>query len=383
MRDLVINGRFLSQRATGVQRVAREFTRALDRLLDEGLFATLRVRLVGQDDADPAPLGLRHIDFEAAPGGRGHMWEQRILPRHVRGGMLLCLGNSAPIFSLMGRDPVGVMLHDQAHLLFPRDYSLSYRLFHRVTEALILRRARPLFLVSEAERDALERREPGRGAAAVVAPNGSWIDDAPVAPPTPAGRMSAPRGYGLFVGSLNERKNIKGVLATAIRLAHERGHRFRFAGPPPAPEWIAQHVPAELRPLIRFTGYVADEELPTLYGNAAYLLYPSFYEASGLPPSEAMTFGCPVVVSDLPVMRERCGTAALYCDPHDTASIHAAVVQLLDRPEQTAALARSGLERARRFSWRQQALTIVEALERATEAAHVAPATQAVDVALP
>jgi glycosyltransferase involved in cell wall biosynthesis len=383
MRELVINGRFLSQRATGVQRVAGEFTRALDRLLDEGLFPSLRVRLVAQEDADPAPLRLRHIRFETAPGGGGHLWEQRILPRHVRGGTLLCLGNSAPVLSLLGPDPVGVMLHDQAHLLFPGDYSFGYRLFHRVTEALILRRANPLFLVSEAERDAMEQREPGKLGYAVVAPNGSWIDDAPVALPSAAGRMSAPRGYGLFIGSLNERKNIKGVLATAIRLARERGHRFRFAGPPPTEAWIAEHVPAELRSLIQFTGYVADEELPTLYANAAYLLYPSFYEASGLPPSEAMTFGCPVVVSDLPVMRERCGTAALYCDPYDVSSIHAAVVQLLDQPEQGVTLSRNGLERARRFSWRRQALTIVEALEQVTHARFTPMPSPLVDVALP
>ncbi len=369
MLDLVINGRFLSQPATGVQRVAREFVRALDRLLGEGRLPHVQARLVAQDDADPAPLELRHVTFDAAPGARGHLWEQRVLPHHVRGGTLLCLGNSAPLANLLSDRPVGVMLHDQAHLLFPRDYSRSYRLAHRLLEACIVRRARPLILVSESERHALAQRRSGLPPNAIVAPNGSWMDDRPVGFAPPASRLSSPRGYGLFVGTLNGRKNIDGIIATAVRLARERNHRFRFVGPQPDARSVADRIPADLRPLIQFTGYAADGELPELYRNAAYLLYPSFYEASGLPPSEAMTFGCPVVASDLPVLRERCGAAAIYCNPHDPVSIHDAVAQILDHPERAAALTQHGLEQASRFTWRRQALLIVEALERASNTA--------------
>jgi glycosyltransferase involved in cell wall biosynthesis len=364
--ELVINGRFLSQRATGVQRVAQEFTRALDRLLDEGTFPGLHVRLVAQAGADPASLELRHIAFEEADGGRGHLWEQFVLPRHVGKATLLCLGNTAPIASLIG-GRAGVMLHDQAHLLFPDDYSRTYRLLHRVIEGVILRRARPLILVSNAEREALEQRNPRLGSPIVVAPNGSWIDDAA------AGELpqrSKPGGYGLFVGSLTHRKNIGAVLSTAIRLARERHHHFRFVGPPADPAWLANAVPEDVRSYIHFTGYASNAELPALYRDAAYLLYPSFYEASGLPPSEAMSFGCPTVVSDLPVMRERCGPAALYCDPRDPGSIHAAVCTVLDDPDRANALVRAGLDRVRHFTWRQQARIIVDALADPVRALH-------------
>lgn len=352
---LVINGRFLSQPATGVQRVAREFTRALDRLLEAGALPGISAHVVAEAHVDPAPLQLRQISFEGAGGARGHLWEQFILPRHIRGGQLLCLGNSAPLVSLLSRQPPGVMLHDQAHLLFPRDYSRSYRIWHRLIETIILRRAMPLLLVSDTERRALARRHPRYESRMVVTPNGTWPGDE-TSPPPLASRGS----YGLFIGRPSERKNVEGALATAVRLARTRAHKFRFVGP--GVEELSARIPTELRSLISFHGYVDDSELPDLYRKAAYLLYPSFYEASGLPPSEAMHFGCPVIASDLPVLRERCGDAALYCDPHDRDSIYVTVAKLLDEPDTAEALAERGRCRTAAFTWRLQAKRIAETL---------------------
>ena len=150
--ELVINGRFLSQRMTGVQRVAREFVLALDRRMSAGLYPGLRVRLVAPQDAAFDADDLQAIAVQRVGGGRGHLWEQFALPYYVGGAALLCLGNSAPIVSLLGRQPVAVMVHDLAYRLFPGDYSLPYRLLHRAIDLVLIRRARPLVTVSAAER---------------------------------------------------------------------------------------------------------------------------------------------------------------------------------------------------------------------------------------
>lgn len=360
--EIVINGRFLSQRPTGVQRVACECTLALDRLLGEGRFPGVRARLVVPSDARPMPAPLSEITVEVAPGAGGHAWEQLVLPGRVRGGHLLCLGNSAPALSLIGRKPVAVMLHDQAYRTFPADYSLAYRAFHYLLGPLILRRARPLLLVSESERRVLAQRQPRVAQRAVVVPNGSWTQDGPqqaeLAQPT-----RPVRSYGLFLGRPDRRKNIDAVLAVAIDLARARGLPFRIVGP--GTEALRDRIPAELRQLVTVTAAIADHDLPALYLNAAYLLYPSFYEASGLPPSEAMSFGCPVVTADLPALRERCGDAALFCDPHDPQAVRAAVVQLLDDPVATAARVQVGYDRVRHMTWRTQAALIVSAMRAA------------------
>jgi len=363
MSEIVINGRFLSQRTTGVQRVAREITVALDRLIGEGAYPGLAVRIVAPTRTLPefSQLDCRNIAFEEASGALGHAWEQFVLPRHVRGGRLLCLGNSAPIFTLLSRRPPAVMLHDQAHLLFPDDYSLSYRVGHRLLEAVILRRAAPVFLVSEAERIGLAHRNPIQAASAIVVPNGSWSRDA-IGGPVRLASRTAPLGYGLFVGSPTGRKNIDGVLAVAVSLARDHGCEFKFVGP--ALTSLSDQIPADLRGRVQTIGYISDADMPGLYRNAAFLLYPSYYEASGLPPSEAMSFGCPVIASDLPVLRERLGEAAIYCNPDDHAAIKAAAERLLFDSALAAELSRSGLARVAGLTWQSQAAAIVQELSK-------------------
>jgi glycosyltransferase involved in cell wall biosynthesis len=111
------------------------------------------------------------------------------------------------------------------------------------------------------------------------------------------------------------------------------------------------------------TGYVSDAELRALYENAACFVYPSFYEGFGLPPLEAMTCGCPVVVSRAASLPEVCGDAAVYCDPCDPADIARAMERVLGNPAAQEDLRRRSLERARTFSWKQTACAVLGHLE--------------------
>lgn len=362
--ELVINGRFLCQPATGVQRVAREFVLALERLLVRGEFPGLRARLVAPTGAEFGSLNLARIATQHLAGGTGHYWEQVTLPRHAGGAHLLCLGNLAPLRSLIAGAPVAVMLHDQSFRTFKSDYSLPYRLFHEVVGHFLVRRARPLITVSQTEAEAIRAANGGRPEQLVVAPNGSWMNDEP-APPRPAPDTAAPP-YVLHVGGFSERKNVGRVFAAAEVLAGD-GVEVRLVGRPNArcEEWLEGLSP-EVRAKVRFTGFVDNAQLTRLYSEAACLMYPSLYEASGLPPSEAMRLGCPVVVSDLPVLRERCGEAALYCDPLDAASLVARVRDVLGDPVLARRLSQRGQARSQIFSWENQARIIVRALVSAS-----------------
>jgi glycosyltransferase involved in cell wall biosynthesis len=92
-------------------------------------------------------------------------------------------------------------------------------------------------------------------------------------------------------------------------------------------------------------GHVSLDELASLYRRASALVFPSFYEGFGQPPLEALACGCPVACSDLPALREACGDAVVYLDPHSPESIAAAALAATGRDGS------GGVERAAGFTW--------------------------------
>jgi glycosyltransferase involved in cell wall biosynthesis len=91
-------------------------------------------------------------------------------------------------------------------------------------------------------------------------------------------------------------------------------------------------------------------------------IYPSTYEGFGLPPLEAMACGCPVIVSDIPPLKEVCGEAALYCNPDEPADIAQKMVQLSEDTVLRNDLVSKGNERVKKYTWRNAALGLLSQL---------------------
>ena len=114
-----------------------------------------------------------------------------------------------------------------------------------------------------------------------------------------------------------------------------------------------------------FTGYVQDEELVTLLHHATAFAYPSVYEGFGLPPVEAMAAGVPALVSDIPVMREIVGDAALRLPPHDPAAWAQGIERVASDPSLRADLVERGRRQVAGYTWERSARQVLAALERA------------------
>jgi glycosyltransferase involved in cell wall biosynthesis len=371
----VIDGRFLTHDVTGVERVAIEVVTALDRALTRGEHPGLDVELLVPRRAELATrMDLDSIRLRAIGRLRGHLWEQLELPRHVGSSPLLCLSNVAPVRSLYGRSPVFTVVHDLSYRYFPEAYGRAFRLFYGAVVPAVLRRSRLVFTVSESEQAAMTAVYPRVRDRIVVAPNGG-PDVLPGAVPS-ADAASLAAGAGdvpsrairdrtcLYVGSLTKRKNAEGLLALASRLTADGRTRFVFVGgSSKAFEAVAVDDGLRRDERVRFVGQVNDvDRLEEEYRRSMVFVFPSLYESSGMPPTEAMRNGCPVVVSDLPALRERCADAALYCDPRDPSSMEAQVRRLLDDDTLWAEHQLRGLERAARFSWDEQSRIIVDSL---------------------
>jgi glycosyltransferase involved in cell wall biosynthesis len=190
-------------------------------------------------------------------------------------------------------------------------------------------------------------------------------------PDWPARPAEPAAGYLLFVGTLEPRKNVPGLVEAYDRLRRRCGDvpELRLAGgtTPEVASWLA-HLAPPLSDWVRHIGYVADADRPSVYAGARLLVLPSFDEGFGLPALEAMTIGVPVVASASGALPEVLADAALLVDPGDPDALAAAIERVLvDAPLRQALIAR-GLERARAFSWRESASRLRAAFALAIDA---------------
>jgi glycosyltransferase involved in cell wall biosynthesis len=357
--DIVINGRFLTQRVTGVQRYARELVQALDRVLTSRSEVKITVMLPRNADV---PTTWHEIAIRQVGSLQGHAWEQIELPWYSRGKTLFCPGNTAPIISLFGSQPVITTVHDLSYKYFPSAYSYPFRLWYSLIVPLVLRRANAVITVSEAENRAITAQYPNAAPRLHTIANGGLPADVD---PELVETANEDCGYVLYVGSLSKRKNFTGAFEAACRLARKRNFHFLFVGG--AAKGITDPdvaIPKDFPSNIRLMGQVDDPRaIISYYRRAACLIFPSFYESCGLPPIEAMACGCPVIVSNIPALKERCGDAALYCDPYDVGSITEAIERGMDDHALREKLRLLGYRRAATYTWERCAMQTLDLLQ--------------------
>ncbi len=166
-------------------------------------------------------------------------------------------------------------------------------------------------------------------------------------------------GFLLFVGTLEPRKNIPGLLrayrllldeaATTVPLVLVGGMGWLY-------DEIFERVEAlHLAEHVRFLHDVPNVDLPGLYNAASLLVTPSFYEGFGLPALEAMACGTPVVVAERASLPEVVGEAGLLVNPDDPEDIARAMTRVLTEDGLRAQMRKQGLAQAKHFTWERTA----------------------------
>lgn len=361
--EFLINGRFLTQPVTGVQRYAREILDGIDALLTNN--RDTQITVISPRLTEPPPT-WKNIILRQVGILQGHPWEQVELPLYARGKLLFCPGNTAPIISLIGAQDVVVTIHDLSYKYFPEAYRRAFRLWYRFLIPLALRRATSIITVSESERMAIIQHYPFAASRLHVIANGGLPLNFPESSFDTQAQSNfdapAQNNYVLYVGSFSKRKNFPRLIEVACRLARERGFHFVFVGD--TAKTMTTHevgISEDVSPFITLIGPTDDpDKLASLYRQAACFLFPSLYKSSGLPPIEAMAYGCPVIASDIPALRERCGDAAIYCDPYDVELIVSATTRVMEDAALRLHMRTLGYRQAASFSWTRSAQQTLE-----------------------
>lgn len=264
--------------------------------------------------------------------------------------------------------PVVTTVHDISFRLMPHCFPLKHRLLLNLTVPLSMRRAARVITVSESSRQDILRvyRLPAEKVVAI--PNAADERMRPVE--RAVAEQTLRRHYGLevpfvlMVGVLQPRKNLPlAVQAFAqVVLPGNLPHRLVIVGKPGWGMEELQKAIARWKVQERtvLTGYVPDEHLPLFYSAADALMYPSLYEGFGLPPLEAMQCGCPVLASDIAVMREVVGEAGMLLSPYDPVVWAQALHTVLTNEWVRQQMRQRGFQQAARFSWKESARRTLE-----------------------
>ncbi len=177
------------------------------------------------------------------------------------------------------------------------------------------------------------------------------------------GKYGITKPYILYVGTIEPRKNLVRLIHAfeMLKRNEKLPYRLVLAG---GKGWQNEEIyrAAKESPFaedIIFTGYISNSERNCLYQNAELFVFPSLYEGFGMPPLEAMHWGCPVVTSDAASMPEICGDAAALVNPLDEEDIVKGIMAVLSDKEYAESLRKKGYEQEKKFTWETSAQQLI------------------------
>ncbi len=345
----VVNGRFLTQKPTGVHRYAFEIC---NQLAEFGVDFYVAV---------PKEINPDYkINFKTVQCGKlnGHLWEQISLPKYLK------QEGSPLLLSFSGCGPLNysnqiITIHDVSHERHPEWFSKNYCRFYGYMMPRIGKKAHAIITVSEfSKKEIIETLSLPSEKIHVIncsIPSYHTTENDLISD-------NADEKYILSVSSMDPRKNFI-RLVEAFNNIEDKSVKLYIIGM----QFKAFNTP-DMEKLNRenviLTGYLDDDSLQTMYKNALFSVYPSLYEGFGIPPLESMSYGCPVIASDIPALREVNGEAAMYANPLDITDMSLKMDLLIRDTELRNKLSEKGREQVAKYSWSKSTRQVLDLVKQ-------------------
>ncbi len=172
--------------------------------------------------------------------------------------------------------------------------------------------------------------------------------------------------YLIFIGRLEERKNISNIINAYEILRRHFGitQKLALVGKG-GYGWDRIAGEIDIHPFredIVITGFVSENEKWALLRNASVFVFPTLYEGFGLPVLEAQQLGVPVVTSNNSSLKEIAKTSAFLVDPIIASDIAEKVNLLLTNEKARHDAITRGFENIKRFDWNRCARLVAKVL---------------------
>ena len=341
MKKVVINGRFLTQQITGVQRVAHELVRELEALIKK---ENIEVVILAPKNIIFENL-YKNIKIKQVGYLKGHLWEQLELPFYTfkEKGVLLNLCNTAPIIN------TGIVdIHDISFRVNSQFFSKQFSWYYRVLILILVRTSKKIITVSEfSKQEIIKYYKVPKEKIEVI--YNSWEHILRIKEDiTILKRFNLEKkNFYLAVSSVAPNKNFKYIIELA-KLYPEKN--FVIVGKKNI-KVFGEFGIENLKNLV-WCGYVSDEELKALYMTCKGFIYPSFYEGFGLPPLEVMGCGCKnIYVSKTSCLPEIFGDSVVYLNPDK-------VEKIFNKVEKNIKIAKINSK----YSWKKSSDKLIEVI---------------------
>lgn len=343
----VVNGRFLTQKASGVHRYAFEIC---NELYDMGVDFYVAV---------PQEINSDYVfKFKTIACGsikNGHLWEQISLPRFLKKNgnpLLVSFTGCGPLFY----NNQIITIHDLSHEVHPEWFSKNYFRYYHFMIPRIAHKSHAILTVSEfSKQEIISLFHINADKIHVVHSNVPFRDKPTTQELLNGTRPKAVGRYIIAVSNMDPRKNFIRLIQ-AFKQLPDKDIKLYIIG---MKQKAFNDVNLEEADNIYLPGFVDDDKLKTMYQDALLSVYPSLYEGFGLPPLESMTFGCPAIVSDIPALKEISQDAALYINPTNIDDISDKISLLLKDAELRENLRSKGFEQIKKYSWNKSAKQVL------------------------